>query len=177
MIYFLHSTEGGPIKIGSSMDPNVRKRGIQFLFPYSVEVIATMEGGRVGEKFLHLCFSGSATGAEWFRPTPELWRLMISVVDNGRPAYLPTEERMKRDDLLSLVRDLYGDDRRAMTEMGYSNVTVIADAFASSSGTAFAAKARACFAKALRDETLPADIMRLHEHRLAAFCPFQEAAE
>jgi hypothetical protein len=70
LVYFAQSVNGGPIKIGISVDPLKRVRSI----PYHDELIllATLPGGRKLEKKLHNRFSACRLQGEWFEPSHDI---------------------------------------------------------------------------------------------------------
>jgi len=163
MIYILHATGGGPIKIGNSYLPEHRKSGVGQLFPYGVDLLAKFDGEWIGEKFLHLCFRPLSTTPEWFIAGPAIWRFIIDAIDNGRPSWLPIEERMRGDDILDIAVEIFGDDRkRIMRELGFSPFTTFKDTFSASSASSHSIQAKVLFAKAIRDGSLPPYIADLH---------------
>jgi len=157
MIYILQPINGGAIKIGSSISPERRGANLQSLFPYGIEILATMDGGRIGEAFLHRCFEPIPHIREWFHPHPSVWRFILDVIDNGRPAFIPAEERAGRNDTRDIALSLFGDERRAMDALGYAPTTMISDVFSGANG-----HARVMFAKAMADGVLPFYIRDLH---------------
>jgi len=63
--YFIQAVGGGPIKIGVSVDPESRLRGIQTGCPYRLQLLATLPGNKEAE--LHSLFSGLRMNGEWFK--------------------------------------------------------------------------------------------------------------
>jgi hypothetical protein len=79
MIYFLQSVDGGPIKIGCTVNVERRVSELEAMYGQPLAVLHTMPGGRKEEaaihaRFDHLRFRGKKQGCdpEQFRPTAEL---------------------------------------------------------------------------------------------------------
>jgi hypothetical protein len=160
-VYLVQPKDGGPIKIGCSGQLDARHRAISRLFPYGIEVLAVIDGGRMCESFIHNCFRPIATSAEWFRSTPAIWRFVIDIQDHGRPDYLPSEERTDADAMRRTVAAHFGTPEKALAELGYSPFTSFSDIF-STSGTPGGGRARFAFYLALSEGRLPQYIANLH---------------
>lgn len=75
MIYFARLEEGGPIKIGTTINLHERILAHQRVFGESFSVFAVMEGGPEEEKDLHVRFENlkiGEMGREWFKPDADL---------------------------------------------------------------------------------------------------------
>lgn len=167
MIYILHAADGGPIKIGCSNTPQSRALVISGLFPYRIEILATFEGCRREEKFLHECFRPvvvqNACSDEWFRSCPSIWRFILDVMDNGRPEFLPDlSQKPERDDAVSIAVRLFGGAREAMDQLGYAPSTSMQDTYNMSSGISAGIFPKLLFVDALRNGRIPDYIADLH---------------
>lgn len=161
MIYFIQAADGGPIKIGCSMNPNLRRRALAGLFPYSVEILAQIEGGMAQESFLHQCFRPIAVANEWFRSIPPMWLTVMEAQNTGTLSFLNDAAR-DRPDLSPkqfAIRE-FGSVEAASAACGYSPRTGASDSFSDLSQVA---RARLMFAVARRDGLLPRFIADLHE--------------
>jgi hypothetical protein len=73
-VYFLRCADGaGPIKIGSSINPQIRANAIGRQVGKKLIVEAKANGGWMAENELHRKLSGCRSdfsGREWFEPTP-----------------------------------------------------------------------------------------------------------
>jgi hypothetical protein len=75
-VYFIQSTEGGPIKIGKSDHPSRRLAGLQNGHPQELVIRAVALGGHAAETLLHQHFERSRLRGEWFMPTKELMAIV-----------------------------------------------------------------------------------------------------
>jgi hypothetical protein len=161
MIYFLQATDGGPIKIGCSMNPNLRSRSLAGLFPYSVEILAQIEGGFAQESFLHHCFRPIAVSQEWFRSIPPMWLTVMEAQNTGTLAlFRAAGDRTDESPKQFALRE-FGSAEAALAVCGYSPKTGVDAAFSRFSQ---GARARLMFAVARRDGLLPSLITDLHKH-------------
>lgn len=92
-VYFLRFNGDGPVKIGSSTDPENRLRYFRTATPYEVALVAKAPGTVASEKALHRHFAGARLRLEWFSPVPELIALIERVAANGA---LPVEFQLAR---------------------------------------------------------------------------------
>lgn len=77
-VYFARASEGvGPVKIGCSLKPDARIRGLNNWSPFRLTVLASMSGDYQLESRFHTLFAADWSHNEWFRWTPE----MQSVID------------------------------------------------------------------------------------------------
>lgn len=68
--YFIQAVDGGPIKIGVSVDPRKRLKSLQTSSHQELRIIGTLKGNREPE--LHEKFSELRLKGEWFRDDPKL---------------------------------------------------------------------------------------------------------
>lgn len=168
MIYILHAASGGPIKIGETGSISDRVAVLHNLFPYPIEVIASFEGGRREERFIHECFKPvrikGIVSNEWFSSCPEIWRLILDVIDNGKPSFLPDDLSSNDNTEASrLATKLFGGEREAMDSLGYSRATPSKGVFSSTCGVAGGIWPRLLFEDALRCGRLPSYVADMHK--------------
>jgi len=73
MIYFIRPVDGGPIKIGTSIDVMRRLKELQWTFRIKMHVLGIIDGNEDIEHSLHIRFGHIRIGgSEWFHPTNEL---------------------------------------------------------------------------------------------------------
>ena len=73
MIYFMQPVDGGPIKIGCSVNVDARHRQLEAHYRRPLSILATIDGGRDEERALHEQFAHLRLGrTEQFRPDSEL---------------------------------------------------------------------------------------------------------
>ena len=73
MIYFMQSIDGGPVKIGYTVDLTARQLRLERLYGTPLVVLATMAGGQVEEADIHARFADLRLGrTEQFRPGEDL---------------------------------------------------------------------------------------------------------
>jgi len=77
-VYFIRSgpAPDGLIKIGATWDPHQRLRDLQVGSSEQLTLLAVMPGDTATEAHLHRAFAHPRVRGEWFRPTPELLRLI-----------------------------------------------------------------------------------------------------
>lgn len=73
-VYFIRSVDGGPVKIGTSVNPEGRLNALQTAHPTRLKIIGTMKGGLVVEKAIHTLFVADRLrhNGEWFHPSAAL---------------------------------------------------------------------------------------------------------
>lgn len=71
-VYFMQGVDGGFIKIGYSFNVAYRLKQLQCISPVQIKVLATIEGEKEFESFLHKEFAGCRHHGEWFHPTQSL---------------------------------------------------------------------------------------------------------
>ncbi len=80
MVYFVQAIEGGPIKIGTTANLDVRLKTLESIYGRPLAVLAIMEGGHDVEREIHARFNAHRFGrTEQFRPASELMAFI------GRP--------------------------------------------------------------------------------------------
>ena len=90
-VYFAQAVHGGPIKIGQSVLPQTRVRTIQADLPFDMVEIGRFPGGIFREAFVHNYFRKYHIRAEWFEPSPELWRWALCARTQGELEWIPDE--------------------------------------------------------------------------------------
>jgi len=78
-VYFIQRGETGPIKIGVSTNVAGRLRTLEARFSEPLVLLGTLPGGADLEQALHARFRDQRIEGEWFRPSPELFRLACGV--------------------------------------------------------------------------------------------------
>lgn len=66
----------GFIKIGVAANPGARLAELQVAVPYQCRLLKVADGGRKLEKDLHIAFRSDRIRGEWFRPTPDLMKVI-----------------------------------------------------------------------------------------------------
>lgn len=79
VVYFLRDPEDGQIKIGTSVDPASRIRGIRTMRGREVALVATIPGSHEVETGLHKRFAHCRGIGEWFRPEPDLLAFIATI--------------------------------------------------------------------------------------------------
>lgn len=91
-VYFARC-EGGPVKIGFTINVAARLAALQTSSAAPICLLAQCEGDRKTEAFFHRLVAHHRLYGEWFRPDPTVLHL-VSQVDRGEinvpPQYLPT---------------------------------------------------------------------------------------
>lgn len=82
--YFIQGVDGGPIKIGRSVDPLSRLSSLQTGSPVVLKMLATVPGELLPEEALHKAFADLRTHGEWFSADPQLLSLIESLPDLKR---------------------------------------------------------------------------------------------
>lgn len=122
MIYFLQPLDGGPVKIGCSVDVGRRQRQLEGIYGRPLALLATMPGDRKVERRIHTRFARLRLGrSEQFRPARELLEFI------GRPALvsanpdtieaMPVDSRSIR---LELTEDQHARLRVVAAQAGLS---------------------------------------------------------
>lgn len=70
-LYMIRSA-AGPIKIGISVDPAKRLKGLQTAHPWKLSLLCVVEGGAYLESEYHFRFAEHRLAGEWFNPAPEI---------------------------------------------------------------------------------------------------------
>jgi hypothetical protein len=79
-VYFVAPVEGGPIKIGTTGDPNKRFNTIQSCSPLPLHFVAIAPGGRDLESTYHTLFARERLHGEWFELSERLMDEVSSLV-------------------------------------------------------------------------------------------------
>lgn len=69
VVYFVQAVDGGPIKIGFSVDVDFRVGQLQTGSPVELRLIGCVQGDRELERSLHVELAEHHIRGEWFRPT------------------------------------------------------------------------------------------------------------
>lgn len=78
MVYFIQQGSNGPIKIGRATNPVQRLRNIQVANPWRCRLLGTVDGSKREEAAMHARFSDDRMDGEWFRPSPRLYRYIVT---------------------------------------------------------------------------------------------------
>ncbi len=84
-VYFIQSTQGGPVKIGYSTNPIGRLSTLQTAHAHPLKIIGRMAGGIAVERSLHTLFAADRvrSDGEWFRPSAALLAFIREVGGAG----------------------------------------------------------------------------------------------
>jgi hypothetical protein len=86
-VYFMQANGGGPIKIGSTVNPDKRLKQMQTHQPEEIVIRRLVwvdaEIGYALETALRRAFGYAQMRGEWFRPTPRLARLARAMPGEG----------------------------------------------------------------------------------------------
>lgn len=82
-VYFLQPVDGGPIKIGCSASPEGRLKQLTQWSPYPLQMLVKVPAGKVAEVYLHRRFAADLVHGEWFRPSIELMKLILTARSTG----------------------------------------------------------------------------------------------
>jgi hypothetical protein len=85
LIYFVQSLNGGPIKIGFTVNLLTRLKNIQIYCGSTVVPVAFVDGDRSLERAIHRRFAHARSRGEWFNPTPDLIDFMRNLADHLVP--------------------------------------------------------------------------------------------
>lgn len=72
MIYLVQAEAGGPIKIGTAVDPERRLDALRGSCPIPLRMLRVLEGDITEELWLHKRFAEHRLHGEWFEPCDEL---------------------------------------------------------------------------------------------------------
>ena len=76
-IYFIKPVGmDGPVKIGCSADPAMRRDGLASWSPFPLELVVSVPGGFKEETLIHQCFHEFLSHREWFHANDRLAKLM-----------------------------------------------------------------------------------------------------
>lgn len=105
-VYFVQPVDGGPIKIGHSVNVPTRLKELETIYARPLALLATIPGGRDEERAIHERFSALRFGkTEQFRPESDLLAfigcpLFVSAV----PVVEPMESKDTRKPVVLVVR-------------------------------------------------------------------------
>ena len=102
MIYFVQAGDDGPIKIGTSNNPESRIDSLQTANPNKLKILHIGPGKRTREKAIQRHFHHLSISGEWYCPEEDL----LNFIDylNGRGfGYDMNKEVVERGDLVNLV--------------------------------------------------------------------------
>jgi hypothetical protein len=105
MIYFAQAEDSGHIKIGfTSGSAEGRIQDLQVGSSSRLILLAVVSGSKADEKVLHQQLSRDRIRGEWFRPTPDVLRLMADAVRfGGVPPRLALRLPAERDFATHLI--------------------------------------------------------------------------
>lgn len=109
-IYFIQKKEGGPVKIGTSVNPEQRLVELQHSSPDILCIVAVARGAHAAEKRLHERFEHTRIHSEWFAPSGEMADLL---------SRLPSWEEFKAGAAVPRITSRR-DTIRVLFETGYS---------------------------------------------------------
>ncbi len=114
VIYFIQDSEVLNIKVGftasqETLAAEVRRKQLQTGNPSLLVVLASMPGTEEDEGRLHKQFHKHRVGGEWFRPVPDLLKLIVSV--GGKDADGQSSPQFAKQD------DVHG--RKVLAELNY----------------------------------------------------------
>lgn len=120
MIYFIQSTDGGPIKIGFTDCLERRLIELEANYGKPLAIMATMEGGREKEAEIHAQFSHLRLGrTEQFRPAPDLMAFIsLPFLVCADPDAVEVMARERIDICLQVNGNLYRRIREAADQEG-----------------------------------------------------------
>lgn len=111
MIYFIRSYNKF-IKIGRSIDPSGRVKGLQTGSPIKLHVKAVLPGDFKTEKGLHELFSHLRANGEWFRYTDELKWYIRAIQDNPDVCNIKTLHKISLQMRLEAKSKRLGDNHK-----------------------------------------------------------------
>jgi hypothetical protein len=75
-VYFIRQKPSGPIKIGTTNDPENRLAALQTSTHIPLELLGVVRGGKELESRFHSVFAASRLRGEWFEPSRTLLRFI-----------------------------------------------------------------------------------------------------
>lgn len=139
-IYFVQAEQGGPIKIGVSVDPERRLRELQTASPYRLVIRRTVPNEGHAERWLHEVFGPYRMEGEWFLahpvvanvadaiPSDEPGEDVLPLHDDAPPeAYIDAPDPLLSDKALGRLQRLpanFYDKLRANPNNGYTQGAV-----------------------------------------------------
>ncbi|MFL5015429.1 MAG: hypothetical protein ACJ8EW_04415 [Rhizobium sp.] len=161
MIYFAQPKNGGPIRIGSSKNVDVRRRTLGTWLPGGIEVVLEIEGSLLGEAVLHHCFNPIRVDRDWFMSCAPIWKFIL-LASEERPKWVPEHiGDAPKLDIPALAAEFGGRDK-CFSALGYGNILSFEQAARYQTRDGFGISARVVFHRLLRDGLLPDFIAALH---------------
>lgn len=118
-VYFAHPTNGGPIKVGTTMNLDTRMTLLGAWVPSGIEVVAHVQGGLFREGYLKAALQPFRIQGEWLRSCVEVWRAVDEVARTGNIDWLPAEHEMPRSiNLHSAIVADFGNVARFSRHVG-----------------------------------------------------------
>jgi hypothetical protein len=71
-IYFIQAKDGGPVKIGWTIDPERRLKVLQSASPHKLVLRKVVRGSQRLEHFLHEHYAAYRLEGEWFEPQSDM---------------------------------------------------------------------------------------------------------
>lgn len=81
IVYFIQQDRDGPIKIGTTTCFENRFAALQGANPNPLRVLVLVYGDATHERLLHAQFAKTRIVGEWFKPTPEILRVIRAIKD------------------------------------------------------------------------------------------------
>ena len=118
-VYFAQPTDGGPIKVGMSIDIAARRQTLGTWTPQGVEIVATMPGAAMREAAVKWALRPWGLQGEWARSCLPVWRLIADVADHGDLSWLPAERDLPSLSVFAReVREVFGNRHEAAKALG-----------------------------------------------------------
>lgn len=83
MIYFIQAGENGPIKIGSSDDPERRMVDLQTANPYELKLLWVHKDENWSEEEIHKEFNHEKIRGEWYHPCGSIFEFIKNEMSNS----------------------------------------------------------------------------------------------
>jgi hypothetical protein len=125
MIYFIQAVDGGPIKIGYSIDPQKCLKQIQRKSPVPLQILRMIEGDIEYKEAIHHLFNKSRVRGEWFDPSEELLAfiekpLKLEPINSEGSRVYRTSEGQRLSDILEVVQSLDETGQQAVLKYALS---------------------------------------------------------
>lgn len=92
-VYFVQGESGGAIKIGHSLDPQGRLKGLQTGYPDTLTLLLLIPGGEDVERAYHRKFAAFSLRGEWFKPDEKLVNEIANL--RAKQAVLGVKEKLE----------------------------------------------------------------------------------
>ena len=128
-VYFIRAGSEGPVKIGVAEDVQKRVAIIQTHCPVPLEILRTVTGGRLTERWFHQLFTQQHSHGEWFHFVPEMLtakppvekEIPLEGLVAAISAALKDRVTGKSGDFIKGIADRIGMDRGAVENWFYGN--------------------------------------------------------